>query len=115
MLTRFTAALVAACALMGQAQADPKYTADQIAAIRILAAVDDASVLCPGFGGVPHSKNVHEFLARHGLTQEVLVATGIEEKLDTQNFEAAKADPAGFCARFVAMLAQPEVQALAGP
>ena len=86
-------ALIASMFALGGLTAHAQsFTPDQLAAIRILAVVDDASVLCPGFSRIPHSENVHAFLARHGLTQEGLVATQIEETLD--NLAAAKADPA---------------------
>jgi hypothetical protein len=89
------------------------FTPDQIAAIKLLAAADDATVLCPGFGGTLHSANVNTFLARHGLTQDVLASTQIEEKLD--NLDAAKADTAGFCARFIdSVRLMPELRALVG-
>jgi hypothetical protein len=97
MLTRFTAALVAACALAGPAHASD-FSTNQMAAIKLLAMADNASALC----AFPIT-HVDTFLAQYGLTNDQLSDTQIETKIGEQMFEAEKADP-NFCSQFADLL-----------
>jgi hypothetical protein len=97
-MLRLAAAIVAGCALIGQAHADDDFNINQMAAIKLLAMADNASVLC----AFPMPQ-VDTFLAKYGLTNDQLGDTQIETKIGDQMFEAEKADP-NFCSQFADLL-----------
>jgi hypothetical protein len=96
-MLRHAAAIIAGCALIGQAHATDDFNINQMAAIKLLAMADNASVLC----AFPMPQ-VDTFLAKYGLTNDQL-GEQIETKIGGQMFEAEKADP-NFCSQFADLL-----------